>query len=493
MRKFLLSCFILLTALSMHAQIVSGSKLTSNIKTKDIKGNNVDIFADLDAGKTVIIDVFATWCGPCWSFHKSEVFKILYAEYGPNGTDQLRAYGLEADGSTALDLLYKEVINGQNVDSWGDWTAGVEYPIINDHSFNDLLKITYFPTLYVIRPDRTVMEMGNYRNNFDIWKKAMFPTAEKDLFFVDNVNEKTFCKTTIFAQKPKVINMGSTNISNINASISFNGDEKLSLFNTPIGVFQEATLNFGNKTLEATTEVAIKIEDIDDVAGEYGEIKGTLYRPEIAEDQFTVLFTTDFYPSETSWEIKDNKNRSVFKQPNYRAGTADQYGGGGPDANKEFEYKITLPSKVDVNCLTMTINDVYKDGMPYFPEAGPVPGVIILDSKGNVIKPKMVSDFVFEAAAKIYVSADFTTSLEDLPFVEGVKIYPNPVADILNVELQVKEGVEYQLFVTDVMGKQVSDINKNANFINVASLSSGIYFLNVRTNDGVYTHKFNKI
>lgn len=496
MRKFLLFSFFILFGMSLNAQITSGAKLTSNMKGKDIKGNSYDVFADLDAGKTVIIDVFATWCGPCWSFHNSGMFKYLNQTYGPDGTDQIRVYGLEADGTTPLNHLYQAVQGTASVpSSLGDWTAGVDYPIINDHTYNNLLKIAYFPTLYVIRPDRTVMEMGDFRGRLDIWIKAMIPTAEKDLMFTDQVNEKTFCKTTIFAQRPNVINMGTTSVSTVNASISFNGEDKLVTFSKPLGVFQQTTLNFGNTTLEKTTEVNIKIEDIDDVAvtnDEYNEITGTLYRPLTTEKNFTVLFTTDYYPSETSWVIRDNKNRVVHNQPNYRAGSDDSFGGGGLDANKEFRYDLTIQDE-DVNCLTMTISDQYQDGMPYYGLEHPVPGVVFLNSNGDVIKPKMESDFVFEASTKLYISVDFTSSLEDQPFVEGLKVYPNPAADILNVELEIKDGVDYQLFITDLMGKQVSDISTNANFIHVANLSTGMYFLNVRTKDGVYAHKFNKI
>ncbi len=493
MRKFLLFSIFIFGTLAINAQIVSGDKLSANIKGKDIKGNDFDIFADLDAGKTVIIDVFATWCGPCWNFHNSNLFKYLDYTYGPNGTDQIRVYGLEADASTPLEHLFKEV-NG-NPPSLGDWTAGVEYPIINDHSFNNLLKITYFPTLYVIRPDRSVMEMGEFSYDLAIWEKAMIPTAEKDLIFTDNIEEKTFCKTTNYTQRPNVINMGTTAISSINASISFNGDEKLASFSTPLGVFKQAKLNFGTKSLDQTTEIRVKIEEADDVKleeSEYIEIVGTLYRPSTTEKTFTVLFTTDFYPSEISWNIKDQKNRVIHNQSKYRAGNADQFGGGGPDANKEHRYELTIENE-DASCLTMTVNDEYGDGMSAFGQDHPLPGIIFLNAQGEIIKDKMFSDFYFEASTRQYISVDLTTSLQDQSFVEALNVYPNPVGDILNVDLQVRDGVDYQLFVTDLMGKQVSDISNNANFINVANLSSGMYFLNLRTKGGIYTHKFNKI
>lgn len=85
-----------------QAQIVNGEKLTENIVATDLNGNTVDIFADLDAGKTVVLDVFATWCGPCWGFHQSGFLKQLNSTFGPTGSDQIRVYAIEADNTTPL-------------------------------------------------------------------------------------------------------------------------------------------------------------------------------------------------------------------------------------------------------------------------------------------------------------------------------------------------------------------------------------------------------
>ncbi len=493
MRNFLLFSIFIFGCFAANTQIISGNKLTANIKGKDIKGNDFDIFADLDAGKSVIIDVFATWCSPCWNFHNNGIFKSLNNEFGPNGTDQIRVYGLEADPSTPLDHLFKKVEG--NPTSLGDWTAGVDYPIINNHSFNSILKISYFPTLYVIRPDRTVMEMGGFRNNYGIWEKAMIPAAEKDLIFTDAIVETSFCNSAIFTQHPNIINMGTTSISSLKASISFNEEKNSVSFSTPLGVFKQEKLDFGTKQVDNTTEVRIKIEEVDDIKDaedNLSEIAGTLYRPSITDKSFTVLFTTDFYPSQTSWIITDQNDRVIHNQSTYRAGNEDRLGGGGPEANKEFRYELTIEDD-DVTCLTMTINDNHKNGMRNFDNNHPVPGVVFLNSAGEVIKEKIYTDFIFDSSTKQFISVDLTSSLQDQPFVEFLNVYPNPVTDILNVELQIRDGVDYQLFVTDLMGKQVSDISNNANFINVANLSSGMYFLNLRTKGGIYTHKFNKI
>jgi thiol-disulfide isomerase/thioredoxin len=503
MKHFLLLFSFLVLSFSAEAQLASGSKFTGQIKTKDINDNDVDIQADLKAGKTVILDIFATWCGPCWSFHNAGVLKELHKTLGAEGADKIRVYAIEADSRTPFDHLFSQVAGTSTVpSSLGDWTKDVPYSIINDHTFNTILNIAFFPTLYVIRPDQSVMEMGSYRYNAEIWAKALVPTAEKDLILSSSIDSKTFCLQTTFSQKPTVINMGTTPVASMDMSLTLNGEETLSSFATAVGVFEEKEISFGTKTIKETTEISVKIEGVDGVADEeddLGEISGTFYRPLIKKDSLIVKFTTDFYPNETSWIIRDNKNRTVHSQPKYKAGTEDQFGGGGADANKEFTYK--LPTKnTDINCLTLTITDSYGDGMTAFNASHPIPGVEIYNTAGDLLKPKINTDYNFQSAAantasttKIFVAADFTSSLEDAEFVENLSVYPNPATDILNVNMVIKSGVEYQIFISDVMGARVTDIVKNTNFINVANLSSGMYFINVQTKDGLYTHKFSKI
>ncbi|MBL0101657.1 MAG: hypothetical protein IPP49_17835 [Saprospiraceae bacterium] len=60
MKHFLLLILFVCSIGSLQSQIVSGTKLSGNIAGTDINGKAVDIFADLSAGKTVILDVFAT-------------------------------------------------------------------------------------------------------------------------------------------------------------------------------------------------------------------------------------------------------------------------------------------------------------------------------------------------------------------------------------------------------------------------------------------------
>ncbi|MEA4976778.1 MAG: T9SS type A sorting domain-containing protein, partial [Paludibacter sp.] len=81
---------------------------------------------------------------------------------------------------------------------------------------------------------------------------------------------------------------------------------------------------------------------------------------------------------------------------------------------------------------------------------------------------------------------DITTSNENLQENNLMQIYPNPVKDILHINVDVKK-----LTVRDITGKVVllSETQQN---INMAHLSKGIYLLQVQTADGIVEKKIMK-
>lgn len=138
----------------LQAQLADGS-LAPDFTLTDINGQTHNLYSYLNQGKTVFLDFFATWCGPCWNYHNSGALEGLYEEYGPNGTGEVMVIAIEADNATTMADLY-----GTGSNTQGNWVDGTAYPIINSASQNGAYAIAYFPTIYGICPNRQVTEVG---------------------------------------------------------------------------------------------------------------------------------------------------------------------------------------------------------------------------------------------------------------------------------------------------------------------------------------------
>ena len=152
MKKILLSAILCSTLFASKsiAQIADGST-DPDFTSTDQWGNSHTLSDYLAEGKSVIIDVSATWCGPCWSMHAAHTLKNLYNAYGPNGSDEIMIFFVEGDGSTTTADL-----QGTGGSTQGDWLTGTPYPVLDDASIASAYQISAYPTLFRICPDGTV-------------------------------------------------------------------------------------------------------------------------------------------------------------------------------------------------------------------------------------------------------------------------------------------------------------------------------------------------
>lgn len=109
----------------------------------------------------------------------------------------------------------------------------------------------------------------------------------------------------------------------------------------------------------------------------------------------------------------------------------------------------------------------------------------------NTLAASMVFD-------NLVVRASATDTLLGLDKLEANNdtfvVYPNPVNDIVNISLAVN-AVEVEInkvTVSDVNGRIVKEFNSNLNQLNVSDLNSGVYFLNIETQNGKATKKIVK-
>jgi hypothetical protein len=88
------------------------------------------------------------------------------------------------------------------------------------------------------------------------------------------------------------------------------------------------------------------------------------------------------------------------------------------------------------------------------------------------------------------VFKDYELSVNEYELSAKIKVYPNPVSDILNItsEKVVIESVS----VYSLAGQQLISPTENFENIDVSSLSEGIYLLEIYTENGRQVQKFIK-
>ena len=109
---------------------LSGSDLI-DLKLKDATGTEVVLSEVVKSGKWVLVDFWATWCGPCR--HEIPFLVEAYKEFAPKG---LEIYGVTFDrpGSEAKWQEFTKEnsmtwINVWGSDENGGWKAGKEYNV----------------------------------------------------------------------------------------------------------------------------------------------------------------------------------------------------------------------------------------------------------------------------------------------------------------------------------------------------------------------------
>jgi Secretion system C-terminal sorting domain/Calx-beta domain len=83
-----------------------------------------------------------------------------------------------------------------------------------------------------------------------------------------------------------------------------------------------------------------------------------------------------------------------------------------------------------------------------------------------------------------------TTALSNESFdIQNLKVYPNPVTDILNIE---SSSTISKISMVNLLGQEVKSINNPANAIDVSELESGVYLLKMTSDAGSKIVKITK-
>ena len=469
MKKLLLivACFY---ATFSHAQLPANS-WGEDFTITDINGEEHNLYNILNEGKTVILDLFAVWCGPCWDYAATGVLEDLQAAY-PN---EVVVMAIEADATTAEDDIYGG--NG----SIGDWTTMIDYMMADDPSGNISTDyaLAYYPTIYKICPSRAVTEVGQLGSVSAFYNEIQScpePTLSKDMKMINYRGTEAHCNGTAY---PSILvqNNSSENVYNFNIKTLENGQEVNSTpWSGNLSTYETKNISLGpiSGGFSGTTNLTFEIDFSGDQNNSNNTTSTTLSSvSEQSSSDVTLSILTDYWGYETGWMLQ-NMYGDVID------------GADGLESYTEYEYNWSLGT----GCYFFTVTDSYGDGVAGAQWSNDentfYDGLITLndDNYGTLWEGV---DFGEEATLVFEVSAEL-----DIKEALGssVNIFPNPSTDYTNISLNLSTSNHVNINIYNTLGQLVDGLNKglmsvgNHNIVlDVDHLKEGLYYIEVNLGD----------
>jgi len=236
MKKLLLILSLCLSTI-ISAQLPNLS-IAPDWTLTDVNGTTHSLYDYLDNNYTVFLDFSAVWCGPCWSYHTGGALEDLYTNHGPSGfpsvstntTDDVMVFMIEGDAN-ALACLY-----GVGCNTQGDWVAGTPYPIfctdgtVNNDNVTSAYAISYWPTIYMICPDRILIEAGQSNNPYNLLNCNPAANLVNDPRVMPYSGASVQCDGTL-APEITIMNNGINNLVSLDVEVDVSG---ATTFNTTV-------------------------------------------------------------------------------------------------------------------------------------------------------------------------------------------------------------------------------------------------------------------
>ncbi|MCE2711862.1 MAG: T9SS type A sorting domain-containing protein [Cryomorphaceae bacterium] len=478
MKKIYLSILLAgSTFLGANAQLAPGTPAPDFTAT-DLNGVSHTLSTYLAAGKSVIIDISATWCGPCWSYHSSHALAEFYKAYGPEGSDEVMVFFVEGDNATTVADL-----NGTGGNTQGNWVEGTPYPILNNATIADDYAITYFPTVYRICPDGLAYEIdpltaAQLKTNVNTNCGAL--TGVTNHGEIEG-SEIAMCSTDAVATAT-LANFGTNAITSATVLLKENGTTvNTANYSGNITQFNTATVTFPSGTYNMTSNYTVELTNVNSGApfnSAYATADMSVVSANLVNNAVEVRVYTDNYPAETTWEIRNSATNVVVASGGPYQGNGTS--AGGADALKTKVHNVSLPA--GNNCYKVIMNDDYGDGFGYGTNPAGQYGMQIFSNGTSVLNLDLGnfgSSFTRDAAMK----TDATSSVFELN-TDALNVYPNPASDELFVQFEALAS-DYTVSITDLQGRMVYSTSLNGVSgtqnvsVPVKEFSKGSYIVNV--------------
>lgn len=471
MKKTLLiiACFI--SSLSL-AQLPANS-LGADFTVTDIEGQSHNLYDILDEGKTVILDLFATWCGPCWSYAETGVLEELQNEY----PDAVFCMAIEADASTAESTIFSSDL--------GNWTSVIDYMLADDPTGNiaNDYALAYYPTIYKICPDRMVTEVGQlssvsaFMNEVNSCSQA---TYSKDMRIVSYTGDGTHCGGMLQNASIQVQNYSlGASVSSFNVLTMVNGN---TVSTTPwsgnLDTYETAMIDLGSiSNIPDNASISFEVQYEGDMDNTNNMMPAYVSGSSPSSVSVSLYIQTDNWAEETSWELLDENGNMVDS-------------GSGYANNTNYEYNWNL----DYGCYTFNIYDSYGDGVEASIWGQYEDGYVSLNDQSNGV--------MWYGVAYGYGESIAFEVIPGLDIVEDrdneINVYPNPSTDFTNVDLYLPNNENITIKLYNSLGQIVKTDHKglmssgNHNIkINLDNLVEGLYFIELQIGNSIELQPIN--
>ena len=460
----LIAIFLLFSQV-LSAQLPDGS-IAPDFTATDINGQSWNLYELLEDGKTVILEISATWCPPCWAYHNSHAMQEFYEEHGPGGDDQAMVLFVEGDPSTNLNCLYGN--NGCNDFSPGNWVSGTSHPIINDHTISNLYDISYFPTIYAICPNKKTYELPQLDAIGLEEAIGECPVAQGDhnagIFQYDKgLPFQEICAEQLMAPSFKLVNLGAQPLSQAEIELRWNNDLIETIqWQGYLSTYEEAEVQFDGIVVNEpgilkTSIIQINNGQPDDDLSNNNKTDQMIASAEFNSEKIILKLKTDGFGAETYWELRDELGNVVDHGGNQNVGPdgGGQFPGGIQNGPGAYPNHIIIKDTLELpagGCYSFHMVDAYGDGMccnyGY--------GYYRLFNVGNPVNPVMAGgEFGRYDEHAFYVDGPIVDAAELEQPEFKCKVFPNPALGQAFVKFILPDQDQVGIQVFDLLGRNV--------------------------------------
>lgn len=529
-----------------QAQMTAGC-IAPDFVANDLNGTQWHLYDILATGKPVYIDVSATWCGPCWNYHNSGALENLYNSYGPQGTNELMVFFIEGDDNTTNADLH-----GTGTNTQGDWVTGTPYPIIDNGTIANDLEISYFPTIYLICPDRVIREVGQLTTAQLYAQRTTCPVSNVANANDAGITNSNACLNPSLASCTgvdiacRLANYGTSPLTSATLTLTVGGTAQQTIqWSGNLATYETEVYTFTGVTgVTGTNSVSIAVSNpngqTDPTATNNTRTASFIIYPQVGGPAVSEAYASATFPP-ANWNLINGGDAATWsrstaglngagcaKMDFWTSPAGDQDAlqlpaqdlTGVQDATMTFDLSHArygtssndnLKIKISVDCGTTWTTLFNKTGATLSTTTGSTS--VFTPTTATQWRSELVSLAAFVGNSNVFVKFEansdygnnlyidnvnftFTTGMNTINKTVAFEMYPNPASDRANVDVNLDKKDDVTVEVFNKVGALVyshSEVGMSAGehsfSINTSDFAKGIYMVSVKTSNGATQKK----